>query len=280
MKGPLAAMICGAASLPRAQLRGSVTVSASVAEEELEGPALSAILTARRPDMVIIGESTLLEAGVAQKGRAGIRVTTHGRPAHSSVPHEGDNAIYRMQAVIARLRALTPPTDDLLGPGVLELVEIISSPYPGTSIVPDRCTTRWDRRLVRGEDRAGVLEGLRAALVGIGQVELAYLDVSVPCYTGATLRGEDFHPAWELPPTGALAQAALAAAAAVGVTPRTRPIIYCTNGSGSAGDLGLPSIVIGPGDPAHFHVIDEQISLDQLRRGAALYAQLILNLAG
>jgi putative selenium metabolism hydrolase len=271
MKGPVAAMICAAAFLPREALRGTLTVSASVAEEELEGPALGAILARRPADLVIIGETTSLQVGVAQKGRAGIRVTTYGRPAHSSAPHEGDNAVYRMLEAIARLRALKLPHDQLLGAGVMELVEIVSSPYPGTSIIPDRCTVRWDRRLVRGETRESVLAEVRAALAGLDNLEVAYLDVSVPCYTGATLRMDDFHPAWDVPESSPLVQAALQSVAAAGGEARTCPIPYCTNASGCAGELGIPSIVVGPGDPAQLHIIDEYISVDQLLRGTEVY---------
>jgi putative selenium metabolism hydrolase len=278
MKGPLAAMICAAAFAPRHQLRGTVTVSASVAEEELEGPALCAILKQHGADMVVIGESTLLRVGIAQKGRAGIWVTTQGRPAHSSVPHMGDNAVYRMLEPVQRLQGLELPTDDVLGQGVIELVEIVSSPYPGTSIVPDRCRVRWDRRLVRGETRDSVLNHVRDALTDMQQVEVAYMDVSVPCYTGATIRSDDFHPAWDIPETDPLVQTALRSLAEVGEVARTCTVPYCTNGSGSAGELNIPTIVLGPGDPALLHVIDEHITLDQLMRGTEVYIDLILSL--
>ncbi len=280
MKGPLAAMLCAAAFTPRDQLRGTLTISASVAEEELEGPALNAILQQRPPDWVIIGESTLLRAGIGQKGRAGIRVTTMGRPAHSSAPHLGDNAVYRMMEVIPRLRVVAPPDDGLLGPGIMELVEIVSVPYPGTSIVPHRCMVRWDRRLVRGETRASVLAIVGAALAGLDQVEVDYLDVAVSCYTGATLRSDDFHPAWAIDAASPLVQAALASVAALGLGAGTCPVPYCTNGSGSAGDLGIPSIVIGPGDPRLFHVVDEYIAIDQLLAGAQVYLGMIDRLVG
>ena len=275
MKGPLAAMICAAGFLPRDQFRGTVTVSGSVVEEELEGQVLRSLLEQHPADLVIIGESTLLQVGVGQKGRAGLRIVTHGRPAHSSVPHLGDNAIYRMLEVTARLRATPPPEDELLGSGLMELVEIISSPYPGTSIIPDRCTVKWDRRLVRGETRESVLAGIREALSGIDQVEASYLEVNVPCYTGVAIQHDDFHPAWAIPETSPLAQAALAGVGRVGVTPRTCYIPYCTNGSGSAGELGIPSVIVGPGDPALFHVVDEWISVDQLVKGTDAYMQMI-----
>jgi acetylornithine deacetylase/succinyl-diaminopimelate desuccinylase-like protein len=255
-----------------------VTVSASVAEEELEGAALCAILNQQGADMVIIGESTLLQVGIAQKGRAGIRVTTYGQPAHSSVPHMGDNAVYRMLEPIRRLQAMELPSDALLGTGVMELVEMVSMPYPGTSIVPDRCLVRWDRRLVRGETRTGVLAHLSSTLGALDKVAVAYLDVSVQCYTGATIRSEDFHPAWEIAESSPLVQTALRSTAEIGMVPRTCTVPYCTNGSGSAGELGIPTIVLGPGDPALLHVVDEYISVEQLLRGTEVYMSIIMEL--
>jgi putative selenium metabolism hydrolase len=274
MKGSVAAMICAAGFVPRDTLTGTITVSGSVVEEELEGQVLAAMLQRHPADMVVIGESTLLEVGIAEKGRAGIRIVTHGRAAHSASPHLGDNAIYKMADVIARLRALPPPVDDVLGPGILELVEIISRPYPGTSIVPDRCTVKWDRRLVRGETRESVIARIHTALDGLAGVEASYLELAIPCYTGITLRHDDFHPAWDVDQGSALVEAALSSVAAIGETPRICTIPYCSNGSGSAGELSIPSIVLGPGDPALFHVIDEYIAIDQLFKGTEVYQGL------
>jgi acetylornithine deacetylase/succinyl-diaminopimelate desuccinylase-like protein len=42
--------------------------------------------------------------------------------------------------------------------------------------------------------------------------------------------------------------------------------------------LGIPSIVVGPGDPAGLHVIDESITLEPLERGTALYGELLRRL--
>lgn len=274
MKGPVAAMACAAAFLARDELRGTVTVSGTVVEEELEGQVLGALLAEHPAEMVVIGESTLLQVGIGQKGRAGIRITTHGRPAHSSVPHLGDNAAYRMVDATQRLRALPPPDDDVLGPGILELVEIISSPYPGTSIIPDRCSSKWDRRLVRGETRETVFARIRDALGGLDHVDVGYHEVAIPCYTGATIRHDDFHPAWAAAEGSPLVRAALRSVEEAGVAPRTCAIPYCTNGSGSAGELGIPTIVLGPGDPDLFHVVDEYISVEQLELGVEVHMNL------
>ena len=276
MKGPLAAMICAGAFAPREQFDGAIAVSASVGEETLEGPALAAILREHPADAVIIGESSELKIGVAQKGRAGIQIETHGVPAHSSRPEEGVNAVYKMMQVIERVRAMPAPIDPVLTPGISEVVEIVSSPYPGTSIVPDGCRIRIDRRLVRGETRESVLSTFRDALRSIEDVEVHYLRVTLPCYTGAAFEMEDFHPAWVTPRGSGLVKCAEAALAQVGLPIGYFASRYCANGSASAGEMGIPTLIFGPSTPAVAHTIDEYIEVEELLRGTEAYAALAI----
>src|SRR6185437_8106512 len=58
MKGPLAAAVYGIAALKDALTYGRVIVSASIAEELVEGTALLEIARHEQPDYVIIGEAT------------------------------------------------------------------------------------------------------------------------------------------------------------------------------------------------------------------------------
>jgi acetylornithine deacetylase/succinyl-diaminopimelate desuccinylase-like protein len=276
MKGPLAAMICAGAFVPRELFDGAIAVSASVGEETLEGPALAAILREHPADAVIIGESSELKIGVAQKGRAGIQIETRGVPAHSSRPEEGVNAVYKMMDVVERVRAMPAPTDPVLTPGISELVEIVSSPYPGTSIVPDGCRIRIDRRLVRGETRESVLSAFRGALLGIDGVEVRYLHVTLPCYTGEILEMEDFHPAWVTPRESALVKCAEGALASLGLPIDYFASRYCANGSASAGEMGIPTLIFGPSTPSVAHTIDEHIEVEELLLGTEAYAALAI----
>ena len=85
------------------------------------------------------------------------------------------------------------PGDEVLGRGVMELIEIISSPYPGdTIVVPDGCQARFDRRLVSGETPATMLEGVREACREMdGTTAECPRGCVLPCYTGAELRMQD-----------------------------------------------------------------------------------------
>ena len=157
MKGALAAMIHAAAGVERSRLRGRLLVTATVMEENLEGAALKAVMDAIPPDFVVIGEATELRLVRGGRGRAEIHLETIGRPAHSSTPHLGRNAVLDMLPVIQAIAKLPLPADPFLGPGVLALTDIISDPYPAYSVIPSRCRVTYDRRLLAGETEEGVL---------------------------------------------------------------------------------------------------------------------------
>ena len=167
MKGALAAMIHAAANVDRSKLRGRVVVTATVMEENLEGAALKAVMDAIPPDFVVIGEATELRLVRGGRGRAEIHLETIGRPAHSSTPHLGRNAVLDMLPVIQAIAKLPLPVDPFLGPGVLALTDIISDPYPAYSVIPSRCRVTYDRRLLAGETEADVL----GAITGLPGLE-------------------------------------------------------------------------------------------------------------
>ena len=162
-------------------------------EENLEGAALKAVMDAIPPDFVVIGEATELRLVRGGRGRAEIHLETIGRPAHSSTPHLGRNAVLDMLPVIQAIARLPLPVDPFLGPGVLALTDIISDPYPAYSVIPSRCRVTYDRRLLAGETEAGVL-GEITGLPGLDEIELraAIAQGEHQTYTGAMLRGPSF----------------------------------------------------------------------------------------
>jgi acetylornithine deacetylase/succinyl-diaminopimelate desuccinylase-like protein len=84
MKGQLAAVIHGVAAAPVS--RGRVVVSASIAEEMIEGFATVEVARRVRPDVAVICEATALRVAIGQRGRAELVVSVHGQPTHSSRP--------------------------------------------------------------------------------------------------------------------------------------------------------------------------------------------------
>ncbi len=264
MKGALAAMIFAAAGLDRSRLAGRVAVSATVMEENLEGAALKTVMDAVEPSFVVIGEATDLALNRGGRGRAEIHLETIGRPAHSSTPHLGRNAVHDMLQVVAAIERLPVPSDPLLGPGIMALTDIISDPYPAYSVIPSRCRVTYDRRLLPGETAAGVLEDLRglADLEGLGvDLRAAIAQGEHTTYTGALLRGIKFLPAWVFGEEHPFVQAALHGLQDAGLTPQTGAYRFCTNAAYSAGMVGVPTVGFGPGREEDAHVVDERIAV-------------------
>ncbi|HVX29942.1 MAG TPA: YgeY family selenium metabolism-linked hydrolase, partial [Nitrolancea sp.] len=283
MKGPLAAAIHGIASLKEQLPRGRVIVSASIAEELVEGTALEAVARRERPDYVIIGEATSLNIARGQRGRAEIVIEVYGRPTHSSRPEFGINAAEAMVDVVRVLRELDPPHHPTLGDGILVLTDIKSEPYPALSVVPDRCVATFDRRTLPGETKETVLEPVRARVERALAVSGATATVRIAeddfvSYSGAPVVAPNFAPAWFFADDDPLVRRARRGLEAVGIEARLSHYAFCTNGSGTAGRLGIPTIGFGPGDEELAHRVDEYIEIADLERAARGYAAIALAL--
>jgi putative selenium metabolism hydrolase len=284
MKGPLAASVYGLIALKGRLRRGRAVLSASVGEEFVEGPALMPILQRVGPDVVVICEATSLRLAHAQRGRAEVEIDLKGRASHSSRPDLGINAVALMVRLIDRLSQQRFPAHGVLGSGNLVVTDIISIPYPGVSMVPERCLARFDRRTIPGETPSSILAPFKRV------AESALADTAASCdiriseddfltYTGAHIRAPNFAPAWCHDPMAPHVRAARAALRDAGLTGDLAHYAFCTNGSASAGTLGIPTVGFGPGKEDLAHRADEYVDIDELVAAARGYAALIDSLA-
>ncbi len=276
MKGALAAMMHAVANVDRTTLRGRVAVSATTLEEVFEGVTLGAVMRALAPDFVIVGEATGLNINRGGRGRAELHLTTTGRPAHSSTPELGRNAVKDMVRVIDAIDALPLPIDPLMGPAILALTDIISDPYPGYSVIPAACQTTYDRRLLPGERAEDVTREIQE-LPGLEAVQL---DVTIAqgehvAYTGKTIRHAKFYPAWVLAEDDPLVIRARQGLHEIGQTPAIGAYRFCTNATHSAGHAKVPTIGYGPANEGDAHVVDEQLRLADLFAATAGYQAII-----
>ncbi len=269
MKGPLAAMIYAAAGVNRQTLAGKVVVSASVLEEVMEGVALQKVMDTIQPDYVIIGESTNFALNRAGRGRAEIVVETFGKSAHSSSPQAGLCAVHEMIRLMQAVESAPMPTNPVLGKAQICLTDIISEPFPGHSVVPNRCRVSYDRRLMPGETPESIVEGIRALpeLKNI-QYELTVLDGEEKTYTGKVLKGLKFFPAWVFEDEHPLVKAAQRGLQASGFDGKLGAFGFCTNGSYSGGIAGVPTIGFGPGTEPDAHTVNERMKVSDLERAA------------
>jgi putative selenium metabolism hydrolase len=284
MKGALACMVVAAsyfAGNTGRRFSGSIRVAGTVHEECFEGVACREISAAVKPDYVIIGEASELNLKTAQRGRAEIVLETFGRPAHSSNPEAGANAVTMMMRLLERVEKLIAPEHPLLGKGIAVVTDIASSPYPGASVVPGACRATCDRRLLVGETREDVLRPFHTI---IAELSAQYADFHATagfahgparCYTGETIEAERFYPAWLSDREAPFVQKVLAGLRGAGLDPALSHYSFCTNGSHYAGEAGIPTLGFGPSLERLAHVTDEYIEIGQIRRGLAGYAAIL-----
>jgi putative selenium metabolism hydrolase len=281
MKASAAASVHGVAELAASDsLSGTITVVCSIAEEMMEGAALRRTVEACAPDVVIIGEPTDLCVCHGQRGRAKLEADVLGRACHAGHPTVGINAAEWMAQLISSIARLHHPTHPHLGTRSITCIDVLSEPYPSVSMVPGRCRARFDARF-GPEDTGDSLVALVAeqARAWDGLQDPPGLDVHLfvtefETYAGRRYAMPEFAPAWYVDPAAPLVRTALRAVQEAGIPPQPATYRFCTNGSLTAGTLGIPTIGFGVGREQDAHTVDESVDLAQLRRGVAGFRSL------
>ncbi len=287
MKCALAAMSCAAVAFTRqtgGNFHGSLHIAGTVHEECFEGVAARSVSSIVQPDYVVIGEATGLNLNIGQRGRAEIKLSVYGKPAHSANPEKGVNAVYGMAEIIRRLRLFTPPCHEILGPGILELTDIRSAPYPGASVVPEYCEATYDRRLLTGETRESVLAPIQALLDELRtqnqrlDARVCYASAEERCYTGEAISGERFFPGWLFDSSEDFVQRAKHGLDEAGIRPTLSQYNFCTNGSHYAGEAGIKTIGFGPSVESLAHTVNEYAEIDDVYTAMQGYIAIMQSL--
>ncbi len=284
MKGAVAAMTAAAAWYAEETGRdfpGKICVAGVVHEECFEGIASREISAAFEPDFVVIGEASELNVKIGQRGRAEIVVETTGKPAHSANPEKGINAVHKMTRLIEKIDQIEPKEQPVLGKGICVLTDIISTPYPGASVVPSNCRVTYDRRLLVGETPESVLAPFQAAISELSEkdpdfkAKVSFASGREECYTGELIEGTRFFPAWLYDAETPFMQAVLDGLHGEGIASKISHYAFCTNGSHYAGEKSIPTLGFGPSLENLAHTIDEYIELEQLQKGTSGYRVIL-----
>jgi putative selenium metabolism hydrolase len=278
MKGALSAAVFAGHMAKRLGMHKNkrLTVSASVMEEDYDGEAVYSMCRQMEsiPDYVIVCEPSDLKLALGHKGRALIRVTTDGVPAHGSAPEKGVNAIYKMGPIIKRVEELNHAMMQREGEtGTIALTRIDSS-AESLNAIPSRCDVYLDRRLVLGENQSCIAAEMESLLEGI-EAQWEIYDKHGTSYTGKKVVLHSFLPSWEIQPDSVLSQACIRSFKAIfNRDPELVKWDFCTNGVATAGRLNIPTIGFGPGDSKKAHTVDEYCEISQIKAAAQFYATL------
>ncbi len=271
VKGGMAAMLSAFARLVRERPAGSASVVMACTVDEEFTHIGSSLLASQKPavDLAIVAEPTRLDLVTTHKGAVRWKVRAAGVACHSSTPGLGDNAIYRMADVVSALRehadALQRATPDpVLGPPSLSVGRIEGG--QSVNVVPDWCEVEVDRRVIPGEDPDSApglaAEFLRQRLGSLEKLEFLPAWVKMPALA-ANVSEETL---------GAIERAV---AEVRGVVPKRTGVPFGTD-AGPLGQVGIPSLVFGPGDIAQAHTKDEWIDLDGLAMAEEIYYRIAL----
>ncbi len=251
----------------------------SVMEEDCDGLCWHHILEEKilTPELVVSTEPTGLRINRGQRGRMEIRVRVKGRSCHGSMPHLGDNAIYRITPAVRAIEELNERLrdDPFLGKGTCT-VTWIGSRGPSLCAVPDEAEFHIDRRLTTGETRESALAEVEAALAAVGvDAEVFTLRYEEKAWTGLVYPMEKYYPTWVLDE----GHPALAAAgrAFTQVTGRRHEIsrwTFSTNGVAIMGLHGVPCFGFGPGQEDNAHSANEFVPVQDVLTACAFYAAL------
>jgi acetylornithine deacetylase len=220
---------------------------ATTAEEEISGVnGLELIIPdLGKLDFGIVGEPTLMQLAIAEKGLMVLDCVAHGKSGHAA-REEGINAIYKAIEDIDWFRTYRFPVEsEVFGP-VKMSVTIINAGSQH-NVVPASCNFTVDVRVTDAYRNEEVLDIIRQHV----QSEVTPRSIRLK-----PSKIEKDHP---------IVQAGLA----LGRT---------TYGSPTTSDqslLDIQSLKVGPGDSARSHTADEFIYLDEIREGIDLYIQML-----
>ncbi len=277
IKGGMAAMLTAFARLVRERpaQAASVVMACTVDEEFTHTGSSHLALAPHGANLAIVSEPTRLELVDCHKGAVRWKVRAGGVACHSSSPHLGQNAIYRMARAVT---ALADHASDLarseahpvVGPPSLSVGRIEGG--QSVNVVPDWCEIEVDRRIIPGETPAEALARVHDDLLrrlgdeARGWIEFSPPFVNMPALSPAAASAGR----WQDRVRAALAPV-------LGRAPAVSGVPYGTD-AGPLGATGLPCLVFGPGDIAQAHTKDEWIELEQVRIAAEAYFHMALAL--
>ncbi|NLZ73871.1 MAG: M20 family metallo-hydrolase [Bacteroidales bacterium] len=216
-------------------------------EEEISGEnGISAALSQLPPiDFALVGEPTLMQPAIAEKGLMVLDVIAKGKSRHAA-RNEGINAIYKaIEDILWFKEYHFDKTSEVLGEVKMTVTQIESGTQH--NVIPDQCAFVVD---VRSN--------------GLYSNQDLYEIISKNIFGNATPRSTRLN-ASHLPDDHFFIQKAKN----LGLVPFGSPTLS------DQSQMDFPSVKIGPGDSARSHTADEYINLSELAEAIPLYYKLL-----
>jgi succinyl-diaminopimelate desuccinylase len=266
MKGGLAAMIIAAIQAFKLDTpKSGIKLLFTAGEEKGCQGALHLVNSYKNLGQalcIIVGEPTANIPAIGHKGALYLNVNFTGKTAHSSMPHLGVNAIYKAARAILKVEKFDFKVEDdpILGLPTVNVGQV----YGGLNInsVPDLAGFTIDCRTTSKVDHQMLLQQLRKEM-GDDIIIEKLVDLN----------------AISSNPNDPIVQYIYEICRIKHSTPGFLKIMpYLTDGSVLQPAFGgIPTIVLGPGQPEMAHQVNEFCYTKKLKEAVTIYKKIILN---
>jgi succinyl-diaminopimelate desuccinylase len=262
-KGPLAGLLAAADYLKtiEGEFKGTLMLGAIADEEHGSDLGLEWLLKEQgvKADMAFVPDipSFLHEVEIAEKGLVNVRVTFHGKQAHSSTPEDGVSALGALAEFMYLTENWRPHGSDKKHPLLSPTTCVITKSDAGIAhnIVPGKANAVYNVRYLPWQSGSGVTQELRKMAEQIATRR--------PGVTVTVEKIAELEPS-EIKQDSAVAQSLFHAIKDV---TGKEPKFVGIGGATLCKQLiwaGIPAAAFGPGDHSMPHMADERIPIDEL----------------
>ncbi|MEM1370669.1 MAG: acetylornithine deacetylase [Pseudomonadota bacterium] len=274
MKGFVACALAAVPNFQRAKLKTPIHIALSH-DEEIGCVGVRAIADRLGQDLplpkaVFVGEPTGMEVVDAHKGPARWKLSVVGRAAHSSMAHQGVNAISYMARVMRALDGLgcelaEGERDARFVPAYNSLQVTTVEGGTAANIIPVQCDIGFEIRALPNFDVDSFEAQLRATVLDPMAAEMRALAPE----TDVRLQRINHVPAFAATP----GSNAVALALQFSGHNQTHAVSYATE-AGVFQSAAAPAVVCGPGHIDQAHTADEFIEVSELEKCLAFLERL------
>lgn len=274
--------------------RGNLIFSAVVHEEAAEMFGMEYLckktLSERnlKVDFVLICEPTGLNVVLGQRGKVELVVKTKGRTAHSSTPKAGINALEKMVPVLDHIfnkMSKIVTHHKLLGDSSITVTNLVCKPG-ALSIIPDECEISIDRRYMPDQTIEDLLKEFESLFTELIKEDSEFnatvcsRKIMERSYTGHEKEVQKYHPPWIVDEDDPLVKKSLKALRSIGQNPQIKYWKFGTDGSMTAGLLGIPTIGYSGTEEVYAHTPEERVNIDMMMQSLEGYYAIVAELLG
>jgi len=227
-----------------------------------------------KPQMCIVGEPTLLAVASGHKGKIALRTTCKGVEGHSALAPLALNALHLGVDFVNIIRNIQ---NEIIKNGKKD--NDYDIPYTtlhvgkmqggvALNIVPNICTIDWEIRNLAGDDPTAIIKQVKK-----------YVDTLLSNYQNS--KAEIY---WEelfsYPGLGTDLDADIISfVRSLTGTNNTIKVAFGTEGGLFHNEVGIPTVICGPGSMLQGHKPNEFISVEQMNRCDLMMANLLKNIS-